>query len=77
MAKHAQNIGYRDEIYPAGIPAGYPGYTYEEALRRKLQQEEDMASSSNTVETIVEILPVPDRENQFYVWNRSSYRRGF
>lgn len=69
-------IGSRNEVYPPGISEGYSGYSYADAVRRKEQQIADMESSSKTVKVIVNIEPIPGRNNEYLVRNTSTYVRG-
>lgn len=68
-------IGQRDEIYPGGVGAGYPGYTRDEAVKMKAKQEEIMRQSSNTIDIIVEIEAISNRSNEYIVHNKSTYAR--
>ncbi len=69
----AYRIGSRDEVYPAGISQGYPGYSYDRANEMKKMQEDMMRNSSKTVEIRVDIEPVPGRSNEYLVRNTSTY----
>lgn len=64
-------IGRRDEIYPTGVSAGYPGYSYPEAVSMKLMQENMMRQSSKTVDIVVNIERI--RNNEYIVHNLSTY----
>lgn len=70
-----KDIGKRDEIYPTGVSAGYPGYSYQEAVSMKQRQEDMMRDSSKTVEIIVNIEPIANRNNEYIVHNLSTYLR--
>ena len=68
-------IGQRDETYPTGISAGYPGYTLSQAEEMKKQQENMMKVAKNTLDINVVIEPLHGRnqEGTYCVQNRSTY----
>lgn len=70
-----RNVGQRDEVYPGGVSAGFSGYTYEQALRMKKLQEDMMRDSTKTIDIIVKIEPIANRNNEFIVHNMSTYAR--
>lgn len=63
----------KDEIYPAQYLQGLPAFTYRQAECFKAQQERCLKNDPNKISINLEIVPVPDRKDEYYVHNTSTY----
>ncbi len=66
-------VAHKNEIYPVEYLYGAPGFTYRQAICVKAQQERYMSNDTNVIEICVEVLPIPERKEEYYVKNTSTY----